>query len=169
MANSPTSRPTPPAATPLPIQRVQFTAKDFAENPGSVNVTLNQLIGAIQSLQGSSGPSVLPSGIDVAGSTITGLAAPTSPSDAISAGHAANQYSASSLGPQLDIGGKNALKGLTGLQMTSNSQASTLATITATLATGVSGTVTLVKLTVGGTNGSLTFTAGLVTSFTAPT
>jgi hypothetical protein len=37
------------------------------------------------------------------------------------------------------------------------------------LATGVSGTVTLVKLTVGGMNGSLTFTAGLVTAFTAPT
>jgi hypothetical protein len=169
MANNPTSRPTPPAATPLPIQRVQFTSKDFSENTASVNVTLNQIIGAIQALQGSSGPSVLPSGIDVAGSTVTGLAAPTSPADAISAGHAASQYSAASLGPQLDIGGSNALKGLTGLQMTSNSQATSIAAIQAALATGVSGTVTLVKLTVGGSNGSLTFTKGLITAFTAPT
>jgi hypothetical protein len=168
MANSPTSRPTPPAATPLPIQRVQFTAKDFAENPGSVNVTLNQVIGAIQSLQGSSGPSVLPSGIDVAGSTITGLAAPTSPSDAISAGHAANQYSASSLGPQLDIGGKNALKGLTGLTITSNSQGTSITQIQAVLAVGISSTVTLAKITSGGVNGSLTFVKGIITGFIAP-
>lgn len=34
---------------------------------------------------------------------------------------------------------------------------------------GVSGTVTLAKITVGGTNGSLTFTGGIITAFTAPT
>jgi hypothetical protein len=37
------------------------------------------------------------------------------------------------------------------------------------LSPGVSGTVTLVKLTGGGSNGSLTFVNGVITAFTAPT
>lgn len=44
-----------------------------------------------------------------------------------------------------------------------------IATINTTLATGITGTVALAKLTVGGTNGSLTFTKGLITAFVAPT
>jgi hypothetical protein len=44
-----------------------------------------------------------------------------------------------------------------------------IATINTTLATGITGTVALAKLTTGGTNGSLTFTKGLITAFTAPT
>jgi hypothetical protein len=42
-------------------------------------------------------------------------------------------------------------------------------TINTTLATGITGTVALAKLTGGGTNGSLTFTKGLITAFVAPT
>jgi hypothetical protein len=42
-------------------------------------------------------------------------------------------------------------------------------TINTTLATGITGTVALAKLTGGGTNGSLTFTKGLITAFLAPT
>jgi hypothetical protein len=49
----------------------------------------------------------------VAGAKVTGLAAPTGPSDAVSAGHASANYSASAVSPQLDVGGSSALKGLT--------------------------------------------------------
>ena len=38
-----------------------------------------------------------------------------------------------------------------------------------TKAVGVSGTVTLVKLTGGGSNGSITFTDGVITGFVEPT
>jgi hypothetical protein len=168
MPPSAKSTPAAPAQQPLPIQRYQVTADDF-KNPARLNVFLSQLTGAVQSVQGAGGPSMLPSGVDVQGARVTGLAAPEHPSDAISSGHAQSQFSAETLSPQLDIGGKNALKGLTGLQINSTSQAASIAKIQATLATGVSGTVTLVKLTSGGANGSLTFTAGLITAFTAPT
>jgi len=158
-----------PAATPIPIQRVQFTSEDFSTNTNRFNVTMNQLIGAVQALQGAGGATVLPSGVNVAGSTVTGLASPTGPTDAISAGHAQSQYGASAIGPDLDLGGSHALKGLSSLQLNQNSLSGALAAIQATLATGVSGTVTLIKLTGGGANGSLTFVGGLITAYVAPT
>ncbi len=41
--------------------------------------------------------------------------------------------------------------------------------LTGLISSGVSGTVTLLKLTGGGSNGSLTFQNGLITAFVAPT
>ena len=155
------NRPQPPAATPLPIQRYQVTKEDF-EKPERFNVYLSQIVGAVQSLQGTGGPSLLPSGIDVAGSRVSGLGAPAHPSDAISSGHAQSQFSPEVIGPNLDIGGKNALKGLTGLQMGQNA-------LQAALAAGVSGTVTLAKITGGGANGSLTVVGGIITAIVNPT
>lgn len=162
-ATNPT-RPAPPRQTPPPIQRVQFSKEDFTTESGvaRMNTVMSQLTGAVQALQGSGGPSVLPSGVDVAGARVTGLAAPQHSSDAISAGHAQSQFSADTLGPQLDIGGSNALKGLTGLQIQQNR-------LQSALAGGVSGTITLAKLTVGGTNGSITVTSGIITAFTNAT
>lgn len=179
MPSAPTFRPTAasviPAATPLPIQRYQVTKEDF-EKPERFNVFLSQLTNAVQAVQGSGGPSVLPSGIDVAGATVSGLRSPTSPTDAVSAGHADSNYGAANVGPLLDIGGKHTLKGLTGLQLTSNSQAKTLTglqtsvtAIQGTLAVGVSGTIPLAKLTGGGANGSITVTGGIISAFVAPT
>lgn len=42
-------------------------------------------------------------------------------------------------------------------------------TINTTLAPGITGTVTLAKLTGGGTNGSITFVKGLITAVVTPT
>jgi hypothetical protein len=155
MANAArTIRPTAPANTPMPIQNFQLTKADI-EDPslGRLNVMLQQVIQRVNEHSGVSGPTLMPSGVDVQGKTVTGLAAPTSGSDAISSGHADSQYSASTLGPQLDIGGKNALKGLTGLQLQ--------------LQQAANGTVTIPKLTTA--NGSITFKNGLIVSFVQPT
>lgn len=101
------------AANPVtPIQAMQFTAKDFTENPGLINTYLTSLVNQLNTLSGASGPTVLPAGVDVAGGTISGLAAPQGPTDAVSSAHAASTYSAAAVGPQLDIGGKFTLKGL---------------------------------------------------------
>ena len=155
MANAArTIRPTAPANRPLPIQNFQLTKSDI-EDPslGRLNVMLQQVIQRVNEHSGVSGTTLLPSGVDVQGSTVTGLAAPSSASDAISAGHADSQYSASALAPQLDLGGKNALKGLAGIQLQMQQAAS--------------GTVTIPKLTTA--NGRITFKNGLVVSFVQPT
>jgi hypothetical protein len=110
------TRPVAPQAKPLPIQNVQFTEEDVKDPKGftsKLNVLLQQIIVATQSLQGVAGPSVLPSGVDVAGQRISNLAAPKEPTDAISSAHADSQYSPAAVGPQLDVGGSQALKGLT--------------------------------------------------------
>ena len=120
---------------------------------------LQQVIQRVNEHSGVAGPTKLPSGADVQGKTVTGLAEPTSPTDAISAGHAKSQYSAGSLAPQLDIGGSHALKGLTGLQLQFNS----------TFQNAQSGTVPLAKLTSGGTQGSYTVTNGVITAIVLPT
>lgn len=163
-----TPRPSPPAATPLPIQRYQVTEDDF-KNPARFNVFISQLTGAVQALQGTGGPSVLPSGIDVQGATVSGLGAPKAPTDAISSGHAQGNFSAPVIGPQLDIGGEHALKGLTGLQMSANNLQAAVAAIQAALAAGATGTVPLAKITGGGANGSLTVTKGIITAIVNPT
>ena len=167
MANS-TNRPLPPFSTPLPIQRYEVTTEDF-KSPARLNVFLSQLTGAVQALQGTGGPSILPSGIDVQGSTVSGLGSPKNPTDAISSEHAQGNFSAPVIGPQLDIGGKHALKGLTGLQMSANNLQAAVAAIQAALAAGASGTVPLAKLTVGGSNGSLTVVGGVITAIVNPT
>jgi hypothetical protein len=132
---------------------------------------LQQVIQRVNENSGVPGPTLMPSGVDVQGKTVTGLAAPTSASDAISAGHADSQYSASALAPQLDLGGKNALKGLTylflqkyvnqliagsGVTISPNSGQGTV-TISAT---GSGGTITSVVagpgLSGGGSSGSVT-------------
>jgi hypothetical protein len=160
-----TSRPVAQPARPLPIQNVQFTeeeVKDPKQFAAKLNVFLQQLVPSVQSLQGVAGPSVLPSGIDVAGQTVTGLGAPQGPTDAISSEHASSQYGAAAQQPQLDLGGAYALKGLTGLQLNFNQ-------VQAQLAKGISGTAILAKLTGGGANGSLTFVKGIITGYVAPT
>jgi hypothetical protein len=158
MARSP--RPTPPQ-TPPPIQRVQFTKEDFTTDEGVArfNAIYAQHVGATQALQGSGGRTTLFSGLDVQGQTVTGLGAPQGDTDAVSLAHANGNYSAPAVGPQLDIGGPNALKGLTGLYLTFQQF----------LQAGANGTITLAKLTSGGANGSITVKKGQITAFTNPT
>jgi hypothetical protein len=163
-----TSRPIAPKQQPPPIQNFQFTADDF-KNPSRLNVMMQQLVTAVQALQGSGGRTALFSGIDVQGETVTGLGTPQNETDAVSLGHAQGSYSAPVIGPQLDLGGSNALKGLSLLQLNSNDQGNAIAAIQALLAAAASGTVTLAKLTNAGTTGSITFSSGLITGVVDPT
>ena len=146
-----------PSSNPRPIQFTSFRKEDFATDSGVafVNQSFAQLFNTVNALFGSGGPTILPSGIDVQGSKVTGLAAPTHPSDAVSAGHADANYSAPAVSPQLDLGGSSTLKGLSNLYLL--------------LGQSFSGTITLAKLTGGGSNGSITVVGGLITSVVQPT
>lgn len=159
-----------PSGSSLPLQARQFTKEDF-ENPELFNVVFTQMINAVNQILGSGGPSILASGVDVRGSQVTGLGAPSGPTNAISQGHADATYSAAAAQPQLDIGGKYALKGLTAVYGTTTQQGTQIAAIQATLAhgVGVSGTITLAKLTGPGANGSITVLNGIITGFVNPT
>jgi hypothetical protein len=104
----------PASNTPIPIQAIQLTPSDMQDPTlGRLNNLLAQITQAANASNGSTGRTQLPAGVDVAGSTVTGLGAPQNPSDAVSAEHVAANYSAASLRAQLDIGGPQALKGLT--------------------------------------------------------
>lgn len=140
---------------PNPIQNFQLKEDDFKGNAGRLNTMLQSLITAVQALQGTGGKTVLPSGVDVQGATVSGLGKPAKETDAISAGHADGNYSAAVIGPKLDVGGSNALKGLTLLWSYINA--------------GATGTVVLAKITGGGSNGSLTVKHGIITEIKNPT
>ena len=152
-----TNRPVAPKQQPPPIQRFQFTKEDFSTDAGvaRVNAMMAQHATAVQALQGSGGRTTLFSGLDVQGETVTGVGSPQGPSDAVSLAHAEANYSPQATSSSFDIGGKNALTGLTNLYLQ--------------VTQGGSGTVTLAKLTTLGTNGSITFKQGLMQSFVNPT
>lgn len=165
-----TSRPTPKSGPPrsvvhpLPIQNFQLSKEHFTTDQGvkQFNILMQQVITSLQAVQGVAGPSVLPSGIDVAGAKVSGLAAPEHESDAVSLGHAQGSFSPATQQQQLDIGAPYALKGLTSLFLQFNQSQAAIAALP-------SGAVILAKLTVGGTNGSITFKNGAITAFTNPT
>ena len=145
---------------PVPVQYSPATKDDFSTEAGIArfNQQMVQIVNALNRGNGVAGPVVMPNGADVNGATVTGLGAPSGPSDAVSLGHASSNYGAPAVGPQLDLGGKNALKGLTNLQFQLNNLTTSK----------ISGTVTLAKITGGGSNGSLTFVNGVITAYTAP-
>lgn len=145
----------------LPLQWASLTPEHFKTQEGidAVNQQMLQIVNAVNRNNGVGGKVTLPHGIDVRGATVSGVGAPQSDSDAISSGHAQSQFSAPVLSPQLDIGGKNTLKGLTGLYLQINQLT----------AGAISGTVVLAKITGGGSNGSLTFTNGVITGVVDPT
>lgn len=112
---------TPNQSAVTPIQSIQFTQADMQDpNLGLFNSYLNSIVNSHNGVLGANGQPTLPAGINVAGGSVTGLAAPTDPSDAISASHADSQYSAAAVKSQLDIGGSSALPGLTLLWMKVN-------------------------------------------------
>jgi hypothetical protein len=151
MPSTPTSRPVAPKQTPPPIQRFQFTKEDFTTDEGVArfNTMMSQHATAVQALQGSGGRTTLFSGVDVQGETVTGLGAPQGDTDAVSLAHGQANYSPAAVGPQLDIGGSNTLKGL--------------ASITLQMTQAFTGTIVLAKLTGPGANGSITVVNGLIT------
>lgn len=104
------SRPAIPNPT-TPFQSVQLKLSDLQE-PGLpfLNSLLTQIQQQVNELTGASGKTILSSGVDVSGSTISNVGEPVSPADAISKSHAEANYSAAALAPQLESGGKTSLK-----------------------------------------------------------
>lgn len=103
-----------PNQTPRPVQFPVLRKEQFATDEGVAyfNLAMSQIVNAINQNNGQAGAVVLPSGVDVQGSSVTGLGAPSDPTDAVSLGHSNTNYGAPAVAPQLDIGGKNTLKGL---------------------------------------------------------
>lgn len=94
-----------------PIQFTQFKAADFQdENLGYFNNVMSQMANAINAGNGATGKTKLPAGIDVAGSTVSGVGEPQTPTDAVSKSHAERNYSAAALAPKLEAGGSHSLK-----------------------------------------------------------
>lgn len=147
-----------PSSNPLPIQYTTMTKEQFASDAGCAfhNLQMSQIVNTLNAILGSGGPTILPSGVDVRGGKVTGLAAPTDPTDAVSAGHAAASYSPEAVSPKLDIGGTNTLKGL----------AACYSVVQPGI--GTSTTMALAKITGGGSNGSITIQNGVVVKFVAP-
>ena len=145
-------------SNPRPIQYTSMTKEQFQSDAGVSfhNQQMSQIVTTMNAILGSGGPTILPSGVDVRGAKVTGLAAPTGPSDAVSAGHAEANYSPAATGPSLDIGGSNTLKGLAAVYKAVQP------------GTNISTTMPLAKLTGGGSAGSMVIQNGIVTSFKAP-
>ena len=162
------------APNPMPLQLTPFRKEQFQSDEGIefFNQTMAQITNAINRGTGQAGAVVIPAGIDVAGSTVTGLGTPSGPTDAISSGHAQANYGAPASSQALDIGGSNTLKGLAFVYSQTHNNAPLIAAIPgiqAVLApgSGVSGTLTIPKITT--TEGSLTFVNGIITAFVEPT
>jgi hypothetical protein len=103
--------PQPPTASVTPIQFQHLSAEDFKDpTAGTFNLWASQLTNLVNNIAGSAGRTMLPAGVDVAGSTVSGIGEPSSPSDAVSKAHAEANYSAAALAPQLEAGQKNSLK-----------------------------------------------------------
>ncbi len=111
-------------------------------------VHYSKLTDAVNTLLGYNGPVPFQSSLNLNGNAIQNVGAPTVPTDALNAGTAAATYSPSVTGPQLDVGGTSALKGVTSLYLQSKK--------------GLNVTITTAKLTAGGAQGSMTFKAGLL-------
>lgn len=134
------------ANTVKPIQFTQFTSKDFQdESLGYFNNVMQQMANAINAANGATGKTVLPSGIDVQGSTVSGIGEPKTPTDAVSKLHAEANYSASALAPKLEAGGSHSLKTMRRLNDTNQSEqnstflkqlANTTPTANSTIVTG---------------------------------
>lgn len=110
--NTTSSALTPPTSpTPYPIQNTQLTQADLQQQGlPLLNSLFAQVFDQISTLNGSKGQTPLPSGINVAGATVSGIGEPQTATDAVSKGHAEQNYSAAALAPQLEAGQKTTLK-----------------------------------------------------------
>jgi hypothetical protein len=77
------------------------------------SVHYSKLTDAVNSLLGYNGPAVIGNVLDVQGNPVQNVAAPTASTDALNLGTAESKYSPAVTGPQFDVGGSNALKGVT--------------------------------------------------------
>jgi hypothetical protein len=117
---------TPANPVSLPIQWAPLTASEVSGDPQSIanalNQRLTQLFNSASASTGAAGRPTIPSGIDVAGSTVSSIGEPQSPYDAVSKFHAEANYSAAALAPQLEAGGKNGFKGYRSLNSKSQQE-----------------------------------------------
>jgi hypothetical protein len=112
------STPTLPASLPQyqtsSISIGQITQADLKDpNLGMLNQWKTQIENQINAISGTGGATKMPAGIDVQGQgTVTNLPAPSSKTstDAASAAHVEQNYSASALAPQLEAGNNTGLK-----------------------------------------------------------
>lgn len=116
---------TTPAATsrqlPLPLQYTQLTENDIKDPAlATLNTLFAQLFTHTNSLLGAGGPTPLPAGINMHGARVSNLGDPATDTDAVSQGHVQANYGGQTLSSELDIGGKYALKGLTGVTFQQN-------------------------------------------------
>jgi hypothetical protein len=94
-----------------PILGGQLKLSDLQEEGlPFLNAWKAQIENQVNKLSGATGPTQLPAGVDVKGSTVSNIGEPQSPTDAISKGHAEKNYSAEALAPKLESGSKTALK-----------------------------------------------------------
>ena len=77
------------------------------------SVHYSKLTDAVNGLLGYNGPAVISNSLDVQGNPVQNVAAPKLKTDALNLGTAESKYSPAVVGPHLDVGGKNALPGLT--------------------------------------------------------
>lgn len=114
-----------PKASPQPIQYTAIKREDLFSVDGEgkivpndagisfLNLQFSQWVTTINALLGQGGPVKYPSGIDMQGAKVTGLAAPSHATDAVPYGDATNQFGPDAQAQQLDVGKPKALKGLT--------------------------------------------------------
>ena len=73
----------------------------------------SKLTDAVNTLLGYNGPVPFASDLQLNGNRITNVGTSQSPTDALSSGEAESKYSPEVVGSKLDVGGSNAMKGLT--------------------------------------------------------
>lgn len=110
----------------------------------------SKLTDAVNGLLGYNGPSVISNSLDVQGNPVQNVANPKAATDALNLQTADAKYASSVQSKALDVGGTHTLTGLNALYLQSSK--------------GLSVTITTAKLTPTGTNGSMTFSKGLLIS-----
>ena len=101
-----------------PILGGQLKLSDLQEEGlPFLNAWKAQIENQVNKLSGATGPTQLPAGVDVKGSTVSNIGEPQSPTDAISKGHAEKNYSAAALAPKLESGSSSALKILSPVEL----------------------------------------------------
>lgn len=157
-------------ANPVPLQFVALRKEDFQSESGiaAFNLQLQQIVNALNEGNGSVSRVSLPHGVDVRGSTISNVGDPKNPTDAVSQGHVSTNYGAPTLRPQLDIGGKETLKGLSYLYGWQQTNQAAVATIPQTYSGQQSFTLFGLVIKIGHSGTIPSGSPGLVVTFTNP-
>ena len=166
------------------LGKITFSSLSLPEQ-----IQMSNLQDAVNILGGHSGEVELSNHLNLSGNKITNVGTAESANDVLTSGVAETKYSAHALRPKLESAGEAPLRTfLTSLKGdvtasgpgSANSKVQSISGVTldringnlklSQLPTsGLSATITTAKLTSGGTEGSMTFTNGLLTSSTPAT